>query len=542
MPEIKIEVFLLGTVFMPLLAVLPFLIVTPPKSEAELKANLSKPYWPKIILGFHSGYITSFFSLCSLISSVALAITYQSRTNPVPIKANLLFIFDLYLDDLSLFFILVVNLVAFFASACTIQKYKNPKLNEDYRRVSFHVVFNLFHFTMQVVLVVDNLMILWIAVQLTTVASTFLVRQRGDRASAEAAWKFLIITTTGIIFAFLGTILLASANKPGTSLDLNWSTLANRDVAKNLETNLVITSFMLILIGYGTKAGLAPMHTWLPDGHGEAPAPVSAMLSGVMLKTALYAILRFFTITKLNLGDNDFILGLLIFFGLLSLIVATPLILKRHRKFKRVLAYHSLEHMGIITFGIGIGSPVAVFGALLHVLNHAVTKALMFLVYGFIQDKYSNTETKYPDDEHIRGVWGKMPVVGTVLAGGGLALVGSPPFNIFMSEFIILWAAIQKANSGGNEWFIVAIIIYLLTLALIFGGLIGHLSRLLFDPSPNEEPLRIEAARISNAISYLSFGAMLFLIFLFGLTVPNLPVDLPALLKESARIILEGPK
>lgn len=147
-------------------------------------------------------------------------------------------------------------------------------------------------------------------------------------------------------------------------------------------------AFLFIVVGYGTKAGFAPMHTWLPDGHAEAPAPISALLSGVLLKSALYAILRFYTIANACIGDRTYTSAILLGAGVVSLVLAAPLILKEQNPFKRVLAYHSLEHMGIITFGVGIGAPLALFGALLHTFNHATTKSLMFLAFGNIMRRY----------------------------------------------------------------------------------------------------------------------------------------------------------
>jgi hydrogenase-4 component F len=279
------------------------------------------------------------------------------------------------------------------------------------------------------------------------------------------------------------------------------------------------------------------MHTWLPDGHGQAPAPVSALLSGVMLKSALYAILRFYTVTNLCLGDSKLTSRSLLAVGLLSLVLATPFILKRNR-FKRVLAYHSLEHMGIITFGIGIGVPVALFGALLHTLNHALTKALMFLVYGLIQYEYQDrcgTDYNEGDDEqNIHGVLRVMPLSATILAFGGLALVGSPPFNIFMSEFIILWAAIME--SSRQPFYYAAVILFVLTVTLIFGGLVGHLSRLLLGSAPFQ-PVETDVRRI---LKLTPFFALVIIIFLFGLIVPNWPVNLPAILQRSVLILNNG--
>jgi hydrogenase-4 component F len=311
---------------------------------------------------------------------------------------------------------------------------------------------------------VDNLVVLWMAIELTTLVSTLLVRYRRQRRTLEAAWKYIGITTAGIVFALFGTILLTDAidsqtcegiaqvlgsglaacdQIQGSDL-MRWSLLARPQIAVTLDPELVTLSFLFILVGYGTKAGLAPMHTWLPDGHGEAPSPVSALLSGVLLKSALYAILRFYTITNLSRGNTGFTSKILLVAGLLSLLLSTPFILKRN-KFKRVLAYHSLEHMGIIVFGLGIGGTVALFGALLHALNHALTKALMFLTYGHIRREYAcQGEAINLDSEQVGGVLKAMPLSGTVLLLGGLGLVGSPPFNVFLSEFIILWAALGR--------------------------------------------------------------------------------------------------
>jgi hydrogenase-4 component F len=457
------------------------------------------------------------------------------------------------MDALSIYFILLVNLVAFVASW-----YTGTYLDFDVRHnphhdaLFFHVLFNLFHFTMLAVPMLDNLILLWIAVELTTVVSALLVRYPRSRLALEASWKFIMITTTGIIFALLGTLFLAAAI-PSNSLKqiqpselqvdpMRWSVLAHQPVAEGLNQNLVILSFVFVLIGYGTKAGLAPMHTWLPDGHGEAPSPVSALLSGVMLKSALYAILRFYTITNLNKSANASLTnGILLGAGLLSLALATPFIVKGNR-FKRVLAYHSLEHMGIITFGIGIGSSLALFGALLHALNHALTKALMFLVFGYIQSAYQdrgqapgyNLQNK--DQDAIQGVLKSMPISGSILAFGGLALVGSPPFNIFMSEFIILWAAIEKAKEESNWVIGVAVIIFLITVTIIFGGLVRHISRLLLGkpPFPPFESGGRSVVRLS------AFLFLMFLIVLFGIYVPVVPVDLPGLLEQSVHILESG--
>jgi hydrogenase-4 component F len=291
------------------------------------------------------------------------------------------------------------------------------------------------------------------------------------------------------------------------------------------------------------------MHTWLPDGHGEAPSPVSALLSGVLLKSALYAILRFYTITNLNQDNTTFTSAVLLFFGLLSLALATPFILKRN-KFKRVLAYHSLEHMGIIVFGIGIGGPVALFGALLHALNHALTKALMFLTFSHVRREYARQQkSAEPDAEQLTGVLKSMPLSGMLLLLGGLGLVGSPPFNIFFSEFIILWGALERIvhpPAGQSQLvtaaYVLAVGLFLLTITLIFGGLVGHLARLLLDRPPaipaNQETPSNGLQDRARQLTPLLF--LLALTLLFGVWIPTTPIDFPRLLEQSVYILQRG--
>ncbi|NMC34918.1 MAG: hypothetical protein GYA36_21060 [Veillonellaceae bacterium] len=506
------------------------------------------PFWINIT--------TILLSLLSLIISIVLA-NMVLEGSPRIVNIPLL---TLYLDSLSIYFVLLVNLVAFFASIYTIPFLQfDAKHNQYHNPFTFHVFLNLFHLTMLLVPMVDNLVVLWIFVELTTIFSTVLVRYLRHRLAVEASWKFMTITTTGIIFALLGTLFLARANPVLSngqsaitfSSPMLWSELAKPENAKALEPNFVLLSFLFILIGYGTKAGLAPMHTWLPDGHGEAPSPVSALLSGVMLKSALYAILRFYTITNLNLKAHpeaapvpNFPSQLLLAAGLLSLVLAVPFILKKN-KFKRVLAYHSLEHMGIITFGIGIGTPVALFGALLHALNHAMTKSLMFLVFGSMQYEYFKASGITEDEGSIRGILKSMPISGTILAFGGLALVGMPPFNIFMSEFMILWAAFQSAGQTASGIIPpaeaqVAVIVFVVTVTLIFGGLVSHLARLLLGPSPiptlepNFSPLAL--------LLLMPFVLMIIIILLFGITIPNWPVNLTQIIENSVLILQNGAK
>jgi len=463
--------------------------------------------------------------------SLALAIFLVSNfTKEQPVEFDVLII-RFYLDALSIYFVLLVNLIALAASFYT-GYYLDHRFEtlppQRINATQFHVLFNLFHFTMVLVPMMDNLVLLWIAVELTTVVSAFLVGFQRDRRALEAAWKYIIITSAGIIFALLGTLFMAYSIPQPQSM--NWSELVN--IAKKLDKNFVQFAFLLILVGYGTKAGFAPMHTWLPDGHGEAPYPISALLSGVLLKSALYAILRFYIITNIALNDGASFTSLILLpSGLLSVGIATPFILKRNR-FKRILAYHSLEHMGIITFGLGIGESVALFGALLHALNHAVTKALMFLAFGTVQSGYAHLGEK--DEEQYTRVLRAMPVTGMLLALGGLALVGSPPFNIFFSEFTILWASIAKAMDKPSVGLILAVILFLLSLVLIFAGLVRHLGRMLIGVPPS-------GTKPETLGQILPILALFAIVLLFGFTVPQVGTfNLVQLLQQSVHIVQQG--
>lgn len=497
-------------------------------------------------------YTTTGTSVISTVLTLALAATVHK-----PVPAFPVVFIQMYLDSLSIYFLLLVGLVTTMASF-----YIGPYLSRHHegkpgRQALFYSLFNLFHLTMVLVPMVSNLVILWIGIELTTVTSTALLVVEGSRRHFEAAWKYIVITSTGIIFALLGTLFLANAFQSPKSAhhaaplhrSMAWPALL--PIAHDLAHPLVRLSFLFVLVGYGTKAGLAPMHTWLPDAHGEAAYPVSAMLSGVLLKSALYVILRFITITNASLGSATFTSRVMLIAGLMSLVVATPLIIKRTR-FKRTLAYHSLEHMGIITVGIGIGGPIALFGALLHVLNHGVTKSLMFLAYGNVQDNYpagaASTEVKptraeparaepareADGDEEFVGVIRAMPTTGWMLALGGLALVGSPPFSIFLSEFIILWGGVNKVIHGSGAWLIVAIAVFVTSITLIFAGLVRHLGRMLLG-EPRARVARETARRV------LPLLLLLVLVVLLGITVPAIgPLNLRTLLHQSVATICRG--
>lgn len=410
-----------------------------------------------------------------------------------------------YIDILSAFIISIISIIGFISTLYSLSYMKTEVLHgyiEAEKMKWYYFLLHLFTFTMLLVTVVNNLGVMWVAIEATTLASALLVGFYNKEASLEAAWKYVIICTVGITFALFGIILAyySSVNVLGESSNaLNWVTL--QAIAGQLNPKLIKLSFVFILIGFGTKAGLAPMHTWLPDAHSQAPSPVSALLSGVLLNTTLYGILRFHMITTKCVGQS-FSSNLLMIFGLISIAIAVPFIILQY-DFKRMLAYSSVEHIGIVTFAVGLGGEMGLFGALLHLFNHAMAKSLMFLVAGNITQKYKTKKMA-----RIKGVLEVMPYTGTMLMAGVLAITGVPPFNIFTSEFII-------ANAGFAQGRIFAGVLFLGLLALIFTGMFYHVSKMAF----GEKPFKLQAGEASFT-NLAVMSVPLVLILVMGLYVP----------------------
>ena len=282
-----------------------------------------------------------------------------------------------------------------------------------------------FLFTMVLALSVKNMGIMWIAIEATTLASAFLVGFYNHKHALEAAWKYVIICSVGIAIALLGIIFLhlSSIDVLKSQQFLDWTALY--DNAKSLKSSIARFAFIFILIGFGTKAGLAPMHTWLPDAHSQAPSPISALLSGVLLNSAMYAIFRTTAIVNRNLGGSVYTGRLLMAVGILSMLTAAIFILTQ-KDYKRLLAYSSIEHMGIIAVSLGIFTPLSVFGALLHMINHSLTKSMLFLSSGNILQKYNTKQIR-----KIKGVLKLLPVSGTAFLLGLFAIAGTPALQCF---------------------------------------------------------------------------------------------------------------
>jgi len=354
---------------------------------------------------------------------------------------------------------------------------------------------------MLLVLMSNNLGIMWVGMEATTLLSAFLISLYPTRLSLEAMWKYLIICSIGIAFAFMGTLLAAASIQSGGIVEadaLLWTHLASPEA--HLDPILMKFAFVFVLVGYGTKAGLAPIHSWLPDAHSQAPAPVSAMFSGFLLNTALYCVMRFVPPAQHALGPN-FANGLLIVFGTLSILVAAGFIVFQ-RDAKRLLAYHSVEHMGIITLGYGLG-PLGAFAALFHTLNHSVCKSLAFFAVGRLGQRFGSHEM-----HTISGALRADHLWGIALLVSLLALIGVAPFSIFMSEYQLL-----RAAAGTGAW--LALALFLIASGVVFVSALRHLIDMAFgDPKAHEPPAR--EGKLAVPIVVLAVGLLLVL----GLWMP----------------------
>ena len=370
--------------------------------------------------------------------------------------------------------------------------------------------------SMNLVLVSNNLGLLWVGIEATTLLTTFLICVHRTPASLEAMWKYLLLCSVGVAFAFMGTLLVA-ASAHRAAEPLVWTSLLAS--ARSLDPGTLKAGFIFLLVGYGTKAGLAPMHNWLPDAHSQAPAPVSALFSGFMLNAALYCILRYVPLVERATGGSGWSLGLLQLFGLVSILVAAAFILFQH-DLKRLLAYHSVEHLGIIALGMGLGG-VGIFAALFHTLNHSLCKTLGFLCAGRLGQIYGTH-----DMARIAGTLRTSPVWGAGLFGSLLALIGVAPFALFMSEFLIATAAVD----GRAYW---ALGIFLLGTGIVFVGALRHALAMAWG-----EPKAGPTADESRVLPALLVMTPLALLLVLGVWMPD---PLREILSRAAAIIGGAP-
>ena len=448
-----------------------------------------------------------------LLTGASIPLIIDSLTSPLFFLGGIL-----YMDALSSYIMAIVVLIS-LVTAIYSMDYIGQEFEEGIVRLEglryYYSLMHLFIFTMLLTTVSNNLAVFWIAIEGTTLVSALLVGFYKDRQAIEAAWKYIILCTVGITFALLGIFITyyASVTITGGNGTLNWTEL--RDMADKLNPSTMKLAFIFILVGYGAKAGLAPVHNWLPDAHSQAPTPISALLSGILLKCSFIGIIRFIIIVNRSTGDS-YTSQLMLFFGLLSMGIATGFILLQ-TNYKRLLAYHSIEHIGIIATGVGIGGYWGVYGSLLHILNHAVVKTLLFFTTGKVRLRYHSTKI-----ENVKGAMTRMPVAGTIMLLAALAIAGTPPFNIFLSEFIIL-----KAAADSDKWITLAL--FIVFSAIIFGGVLHHFGSMAFGKSKSDDGAN-ESKPVSVVLVIMA-AAML----LSGLYIPAF---LGELLHNSVMIIV----
>jgi hydrogenase-4 component F len=445
------HVLLLAPVVVPLLGAVCFLLAT-------LRPRAG---WPL------TAWVSPACATLSLGAAIGLAVV-RSGHGPVTALGGLV-----RADPLSEFMLIVIGAVGLLATAAS-PAWLNGEIAA--RRagprtaIRHSALVQLFLAAMAAAVLAASLGLVWVAIEGTTIVTAFLVGQRKTRQAVEAAWKYVMICSTGIALALLGLLVLnAAAAHAGLPAGLDWTRLVA--AAPHLDRGVTRIAVALLLIGFGTKAGLAPLHAWLPDAHGQAPAPVSALMSGVLLSVAFYAILRIKAIADLALGAG-YARTLLVILALASLLVAASLLIGQ-RDYKRMLAYSSIEHMGLLALGAAAGGPLAVAAVLLHMLGHGLAKGSLFISAGRVLQL---TGTHRIDQ--VRGLASHAPLLAGCLGIGVLALLGFPPFSLFASEL-----GIARAGFASGLGWVTAVAVALLL--VIAAALLTHVSRMLLGPEGN---------------------------------------------------------
>jgi hydrogenase-4 component F len=372
-------------------------------------------------------------------------------------------------DALSAFMVILIGSVAVLASWFSVPYLETELahgLNTRGRATLYAILINIFIATLVFAVLADNIGVMWVAIEGTTIASAFLVGHRRTRHSLEASWKYVILGSVGIVLAFLGTVLVAYAaahTHSSVEPSLSWTSLVAH--GRRLDPAVMRVAIVLLFLGYGTKAGLAPMHTWLPDTYNQAPAPISALSSGALLPVAFYAIFRIRVLANLSVGP-EFPRVLLIVAGLLSLAVATSLMIAQ-RDYMRLLAYSSIEHMGIVALAAAIGTPLALSAALLHLLGHGIGKSVAFFGSGEIALADGSTRI-----DEVHGLGARRPIIGIPFGLALLGLLGFPPFALFATEIAITRAGFAQ----GLGW---VMAIAALLVLVVFGAVLVHAKEML---------------------------------------------------------------
>ncbi|MFA7495316.1 MAG: hydrogenase 4 subunit F [Acidithiobacillus sp.] len=400
-------------------------------------------------------------------------------------------------DDLNMLLVLVDGVVglgaAFYSRSYMVHEIIHWSLTPGRMRL-YHAMFQTFLSTMLLALLTNNMGILWVALEGATLSTVLLVSLFHTAEGLEAAWKYFILCGVGLAMALFGTIMLyfAAQRTLGDGADaLLWTHLDA--IRHQLQPQIMAIAFIFILVGYGTKVGLVPLHNWLPDAHAGGPSSVSAVLSGLLLNVALYAVLRAKVLTDGALG-TIFAGRLLMGFGLLSLLVASFTML-RQRDVKRLFAYSSIEHMGIATFAFGIGSPIAIFAGLLHMIGHSLTKSSVFFSVGLSVQSVGSREI-----QRIHGIMKINPFLGWAFMLGVLFILGMPPSSLFLSEFLIIISTLQS-----QPWLIPML---LLGMGVAFAAIFPRLQAMVFGSIPQNA---IRTSTIGNIPAFIQLTLVVLL-------------------------------
>src|SRR5512135_2163498 len=428
----------------------------------------------------------------------------------------------LRVDSLGALFVVIVGLVSFLAGLYSIGYTRHDLkigLMDMGKLRTYYALFHFFFFTMLLAVTSNNIIIMWVAIEATTLSSAFLVGMFGTRPALEAAWKYVVICTVGVAFGLYGTILVYSDAVnvvKETGMASLWSEIVKN--AALMDPTLMKLAFVFVLIGFGTKAGIFPLYSWLPDTYSEAPSPVSAMLSGVLVNCTLFVVIRFSIIANLTLGPS-FVQTLFLVFGVLSLGTAVFFMLVQ-RDINRLLAYSSPENIGLILVALGLGGPIGVLAGLLQLLNHSLVKSMMFFLSGNILMKYNSRSL-----DIVKGLMQAAPVTSVFLLGGVFALVGVPPFNIFFSKFMIVSAGIAT----GHLWLM---IVCLLLLMIAFVALFRMLSSVVLGEKP------VDVVKGETGFTTLA-PIMILMVLILGLGV-SMPGPLNTLLNGATDVVNSG--
>jgi len=461
-----------------------------------LEATLALPLGTAALLALMPGYrvgawINVFASLVTFLAATSLFVLER------PAPGNFLLV-----DDLNIVFIVLNTFVglsaAFFSASYIGHELEVGRVTPSNLRF-YHAMYQMMMFGMNLALASNNIGLMWVAVELATLSTVLMVGLYRTHEALEAAWKYFILGSVGIALALFGTILVYLAAQPvlgeGTPA-MVWTNLLV--AAPRFDPAMLNVAFVFLLVGYGTKVGLAPFHAWLPDAHAEGPTPISAVLSGLLLNVALYAVLRFKLLMTANaeaVAPGPLMIGL----GLLSLVFAA-FMLYRRRDIKRLFAYSSIEHMGIIVFAFGIGGPLANFAGLLHMVMHSLTKSAIFFAVGNVAQIKGTQKL-----DQIRGLTQSHPALGWGLVLAVLSIAGMPPSGVFMSEFLVVTTSFARMP--------VLAVILVFGLLVAFGALLLRLTDVAFGtPTGEDHPM---------TGSLLPLWLHLALIYLIGLHMPQ---------------------